>query len=200
MISGKKHFWSGWRRLVPLEQFRFSSLLKTFLLFLPSVNHCLDLQANGISAGAQRIINTKTLEFKVISRASMVNTAHKTLFSKIVLAECSWTLVQALKHFDCSLHHMWAQVSNKTEAAIFNMKKFGDISVLSTGDKIKANETATLKSVKPAGIEFQSQVSSMTRSQGLRTASGVVTFRIEGEMMAIAIAWAVSIIFSINVT
>ena len=95
---------------------------------------------------------------------------------------------------------MWAQVSNKTEAAIFNMKKFGDISVLSTGDKIKANETATLKSVKPAGIEFQSQVSSMTRSQGLRTASGVVTFRIEGEMMAIAIAWAVSIIFSINVT
>ena len=160
----------------------------------------MDLQANGISAGAQRIINTKTLEFKVISRASMVNTAHKTLFSKIVLAECSRTFVQALKHYDCSLHQMCAQVSNKTEAAIFNMKKFGDISVLSTGDKIKANETATLKSVKPAGIEFQSQVSSMTRSQGLRTASGVVTFRIEGEMMAIAIAWAVSIIFSINVT
>ena len=74
---------------MPSEQFRFSSLLKSFLLFLPSVNHCLDLQANGISAGAQRIINTKTLEFKVISRASMVNTAHKTLFSKIVLAECS---------------------------------------------------------------------------------------------------------------
>ena len=188
---------------MPSEQFRFSSLLKTCLLFFssPSVNHCLDLQANGISAGAQRIINTKTLEFKVISRASMVNTAHKTLFSKIVLAECSRTFVQVLKHLESSLHQMWAQVSNKTEAAIFNMKKFGDISVLSTGDKIKANETATLKSVKPAGIEFQeSQVSSISRSQGLRTASGVVTFRIEGEMMAIAIAWAVSISFSINVT
>ena len=185
---------------MPLEQFRFSSLLKLFTFF-PSANHGLDLQANGISAGAQRIINTKTLEFKVISRASMVNTAHKTLFSKIVLAECSRTFVQVLKHLESSLHQMWAQVSNKTEAAIFNMKKFGDISVLSTGDKIKANETATLKSVKPAGIEFQeSQVSSMTRSQGLRTASGVVTFRIEGEMMAIAIAWAVSISFSINVT
>ena len=39
-------------------------------------------------------------------------------------------------------------MSNKTKAAIFNMKKFGDISVLSTGDKIKPNETATLKSEK----------------------------------------------------
>ena len=38
---------------------------------------------------------------------------------------------------------------------------------------------------------------STTRSQGLRTASGVVTFRIEGEMMAIAIAWAVRIIVSL---
>ena len=39
-----------------------------------------------------------------------------------------------------------------------------------------------------------------TRSQGLRTASGVVTFRIEGEMLAIAIAWAVSwIVFNIAI-
>ena len=48
-----------------------------------------------------------------------------------------------------------AQVSNKTNASIFNMKKFGDISVLSTGDKIKPNETATLKSVKPVVIRLQ---------------------------------------------
>ena len=87
------------------------------------------VQTNGISGAAQRLINTKRLEFTVF---------------------------------------------NKTEKSIYNMKKFGDISTLSTGDKIKSNQSAILK------------------SQGLHTASGVVTFRIEKEMLAIAIAWSVS--------
>ena len=66
------------------------------------------------------------------------------------------------------------KVFNKTDRCIYNMKKFGDISTLSTGDKIKSRETATLT------------------SQGLHTASGVVTFRIEKEMLAVAIAWSVT--------
>ena len=40
------------------------------------------------------------------------------------------------------------QVFNKTSAAIYNMKKFGDISTLSCGDKIKANGSGVLKSVQ----------------------------------------------------
>ena len=87
------------------------------------------VQEKGISGAAQRLINTKRLEFTVY---------------------------------------------NKTEKTIYNMKKYGDISTLSTGDKVKPSESAILK------------------SQGLHTASGVVTFRIEKEMLAIAIAWSVS--------
>ena len=66
------------------------------------------------------------------------------------------------------------KVFNKTEKCIYNMKKFGDISTLSTGDKIKPLSCAVLT------------------SQGLHTASGCVTFRIEKEMLAVAIAWSVS--------
>ena len=66
------------------------------------------------------------------------------------------------------------KVFNKTEKCIYNMKKFGDISTLSTGDKIKPLSCAVLT------------------SQGLHTASGCVTFRIEQEMLAVAIAWSVS--------
>ena len=51
------------------------------------------------------------------------------------------------------------KVFNRTEKCIYNMKKFGDISTLSTGDRIKAGQEAVLS------------------SQGLHTASGVVTFR-----------------------
>ena len=87
------------------------------------------IQTKGISGAAERLINTKKLEFTVF---------------------------------------------NKTEKNIYNMKKFGDISTLSTGDKIKPNQLASL------------------RSQGMHTASGVVTFRIEKEKLAIAIAWSVS--------
>ena len=38
------------------------------------------------------------------------------------------------------------KVFNKTEKCIYNMKKYGDISTLSTGDKIKSNEMALLTS------------------------------------------------------
>ena len=65
-------------------------------------------------------------------------------------------------------------IFNKSEVTIYNMKKFGDISTLSTGDKIKPSSSAVLK------------------SQGVHTASGVVTFRVEKEMLAIAIAWSVT--------
>ena len=58
------------------------------------------VEAKGISGMAQRIINTKKLEFKVF---------------------------------------------NKTNACIFNMKKFGDISTLDCGDKIKSNEMGILR-------------------------------------------------------
>lgn len=51
------------------------------------------------------------------------------------------------------------KVFNRTEKCIYNMKKFGDISTLSSGDRIKAGQEAVLS------------------SQGLHTASGVVTFR-----------------------
>ena len=88
------------------------------------------VQEKGISGAAQRLINTKKLEFTVF---------------------------------------------NKTEKTIYNMKKFGDISTLSTGDKIKPSQSAVLS------------------SQGLHTASGVVTFRVEKEMLAIAIAWSVTL-------
>ena len=74
------------------------------------------LQEKGISGAAQRLINTKKLEF--------------TIF-------------------------------NKSDVNIYNMKKFGDISTLSTGDKVKPSQSAVLK------------------SQGIHTASGVVTFRIK---------------------
>ena len=87
------------------------------------------VQEKGISGAAQRLINTKRLEFTIY---------------------------------------------NKTEKAIYNMKKCGDISTLSTGDKIKPSQSAILK------------------SQGMHTASGAVTFRVEKEMLAIAIAWSVS--------
>jgi hypothetical protein len=87
------------------------------------------VQEKGISGAAQRLINTKRLEFTIY---------------------------------------------NKTEKAIYNMKKYGDISTLSTGDKIKPSQSAILK------------------SQGMHTASGAVTFRVEKEMLAIAIAWSVS--------
>ena len=82
------------------------------------------------------------------------------------------------------------KVFNRTEKCIYNMKKFGDISTLSSGDRIKAGQEAVLS------------------SQGLHTASGVVTFRwtcivtcyrmlwcnvrIEQEMLAVAIAWSVT--------
>ena len=51
------------------------------------------------------------------------------------------------------------KVFNKTEKCIYNMKKYGDISTLSSGDRIKAGQEAVLT------------------SKGLHTASGVVTFR-----------------------
>ena len=83
------------------------------------------------------------------------------------------------------------KVYNKTDKCIYNMKKLGDISTLSSGDKVKPLEDAVLP------------------SRGLHTASGVVTFRsvgatcpcprvtchvsrIEREMLALAIAWSVT--------
>ena len=83
------------------------------------------------------------------------------------------------------------KVYNKTDKCIYNMKKLGDISTLSSGDKVKPLEEAVLS------------------SRGLHTASGVVTFRsvgatcpcprvtchvsrIEKEMLALAIAWSVT--------
>ena len=57
---------------------------------------------------------------------------------------------------------------------LYNMKKFGDISTLSSGDKIKSLESGVIT------------------SKGIHTASGCVTFRIENEMLAIAVAWSVT--------
>ena len=54
------------------------------------------------------------------------------------------------------------KVYNKTDKCIYNMKKLGDISTLSSGDKVKPLEEAVLS------------------SRGLHTASGVVTFRSVG--------------------
>ena len=65
-------------------------------------------------------------------------------------------------------------IFNKTEKCLYNMKKFGDISTLSTGDKIKSLESGVIT------------------SRGLHTASGCVTFRIEKEMLAVAVAWSVT--------
>ena len=57
------------------------------------------VHSKGISGAAERLINTKTIEFSVF---------------------------------------------NKTEKCIYNMKKYGDISTLSTGDKIKARDDVFL--------------------------------------------------------
>ena len=38
------------------------------------------------------------------------------------------------------------KVFNKTDRCIYNMKKYGDISTLSSGDKIKSNQTGVLMS------------------------------------------------------
>ena len=65
-------------------------------------------------------------------------------------------------------------IFNKTEKCLYNMKKFGDISTLSSGDKIKSLESGVIT------------------SKGIHTASGCVTFRIENEMLAIAVAWSVT--------
>ena len=65
-------------------------------------------------------------------------------------------------------------IFNKTEKCLYNMKKFGDISTLSTGDKIKSLQSGVIT------------------SRGLHTASGCVTFRIEKEMLAVAVAWSVT--------
>ena len=61
------------------------------------------VQSKGISGAAERLINTKTIEFSVF---------------------------------------------NKTEKCIYNMKKYGDISTLSTGDKIKARDEKLFFSCK----------------------------------------------------
>ncbi|XP_023336256.1 uncharacterized protein LOC111707387 [Eurytemora carolleeae] len=67
------------------------------------------------------------------------------------------------------------QIINKSDVFLFNMKKYGDLSTLDTGDIVSPDSSSFLS------------------SQGIKNTSGVITFRIEKHNLAVALAWSVGI-------